>query len=201
MSPLSRGFYDRPPAFEGNTVVEIAVPSGKLITADDLRDVRHFRIEPPLSINYGFGLDAWARLLAQQSNTAYAFVGNSCPVVTRQADGSLVVVNPEYDEEADKTNLNDDETQVAIICTDLWATMMTDYKNWLDHGGPDITGANSSYALDRYTLIDVTPGIYRWTVFSHADTFDTSAGGRIVFARLDLIEAFPTEIEARSCQP
>jgi hypothetical protein len=180
-------YYAKQPPFTGNTVVEIDVPSGKLIANDSLCSVNHFNIEPPLSMNYGVGLDAWARLLAEQSNAAYAFVGNSSPSVARQTDGSLDVINPEW-EDFDEPVLNAGETIVARICTDLWATMLTDYQNWLDHGGPDISTANDRFAIQAFTVFEVPPGKYRWTVFSHAEGFDMHAAGRVTYARLECIQ-------------
>jgi hypothetical protein len=185
-------YYAKQPPFTGNTVVEIDVPSGKLIAADSLCSVPHFNVEPPLSINYGVGLDAYAVLLAKRANANYAFVGNSSPVIARQADGSLEVISPEWGD-FDEPVLNAGETIVARICTDLWATMLTDYQNWLDHGGPDIGTANDAYALEKYTVIEVPAGRHRWTVFSHADGFDMHAAGRVTYARLERIEGGPTK--------
>jgi hypothetical protein len=188
--PRAEGYYAEQPPFTGTTVVEVDVPSGKLIAADSLCSVDHFNIDPPLSINYGVGLDAWAKLLAKQANTAYAFVGNTCPKVTRQANGSIEVIGPEYDEDLDDSVFNAGEQVVASICTDLWATMLTDYQNWLDHGGPDIGTANDRFAIQALTVFEVPPGKYRWTVFSHADTFDTHAAGRVTFARLECVRKY-----------
>lgn len=187
--PHAEGYYAKQLPFTGNTVVEIDVPSGKLIANDSLCSVAHFNIDPPLSINYGVGLDALARLYAEQANTAYAFVGNSSPSVARQADGSLEVINPEWGD-FDEPVLNAEETIVAEICTDLWATMLTDYQNWLDHGGPDISTANDRFAIQAFTVFQIPAGKYRWTVFSHTDTFDTHAAGRVTYARLECIETY-----------
>jgi hypothetical protein len=94
MSTDPETYYARQPEFTHTTVTEITVPSGKLIAADDLSSVPHFNIEAPLSINSGVGLDVLAVLTAQQANTAYAFVGNTSPMVTLYADGSVEVVSP-----------------------------------------------------------------------------------------------------------
>lgn len=188
MTTRPEDFYAEQAEFTGNTVTEITVPSGKLIAADNLRMIEHFNVEAPLSMNSGTGLDAWAQLMAKQANTAYAFVGNSCPTVTLQANGSVEVISPAWDD-TDEPVFNDGEYPVAGICTDLWAAMLTDYQNWLDHGGPDISGANKSFAIDVFTVFEVTPGRYRWTVYSHADRFDIHAEGRVTYARLELIEA------------
>lgn len=172
----------------GAPVTEIDVPSGKLIVADNLGRVAHFSIDPPMSINTASGTDAWAQLLARQANTAYAYVGNSCPSVIRTADGALEVINFEWDEETGTRKINEGEEKVAWICTDLWATMATDYQHWLDHGGPDIGVANEPYSLQVFTVIDVAPGRYRWIAYSHLDSFDMDAEGRITYARLERIE-------------
>ncbi|MET4143901.1 hypothetical protein [Arthrobacter sp. UYCo732] len=185
----SENYYAQQSKFTGNTVIEISVPSGRLIATDDLRSTNHFDIEPPFSINYGSGLDAWAKAFAARTNAAYAFVGNTCPSVTRRNDGSIQVVTPAWSEDEGGA-FNDDEVVVAKICTDLWATMLTDYQNWLDHGGPEVAVANADFAFDTYTVFEVTPGKYRWTVYSHNDHFDRDAEGRITYARLELLDTY-----------
>lgn len=190
MTDRSRDYYAKQPEFYGPTVVEITVPSGRLIAADTLHSVKHFNIDPPLSINSGYGLDAWAKKLAEV-NVAYAFAGNTSPSVIRRADGIIQVATPGWDEELDdEAKFGDDETIVASICTDLWATMLTDYQGWLDHGGPDVKAANAPYGLKKFNVFEVTPGKYRWTVYTHTDRWDRDAPGRITFAQLELIEAY-----------
>lgn len=180
-----QNFYARPEPFVGTTVVEIPVPSGKLIAADDLRAVPHFEVETTQSINYGAGLDAWTRRFAADAQVAQAFVGNTCPSITRQSNGRLVVVSAAWDEMTDQQQLIDGETIVASICTDVWSTMLTDYDHWLNHGGPTVDAANEPYALKKFSLIDVEPGLYRWTVFSNDDSFDIDAIGRVEYAHLE----------------
>jgi hypothetical protein len=185
------GYFATPAPFVGTTVVEIAILSGKLIAADDLRTTPYFKVEAPQSINYGAGTDAWARLYAEQAQVAYAFVGNSCPSITRQEDGSLVVVDPDFDDVIGQPVFASTETVVAEICTDLWAVMLADYEHWLRQGGPTVDALNSQYAIDnKFTVIDVTPGLYQWTVFSNDHGFDIHAAGRLEYARLELIQAY-----------
>lgn len=179
--PRLYGYHETPPAFLGNTVVEISVPSGKLIASDDLRKAPAFDIDPPMSINYGYGTDILAQLYAAAANVAYASVGNTCPKVIRRADGTIQVVTG---------NTEDGETKLGTICTDHWAAMLTDYQHWLDNGGEEVAEANKPYAVESYFVFDVTPGKYRWTVYSHSDEFDRDASGRITFAQLELIEAY-----------
>lgn len=177
----------KPEPFHEDTVVEINVPSGKLIMSDDLRTVKKYDIDSPISINYGRGCDALAKLCAEQANLAYAQVGNSCPSITVNADGVIQFVNPEWDESTDIATFEDGETKVGWICTDLWAVHVTDYQEWLDNGGKPVEEANSKYAIEKYTVLDVKPGRYRWTVFSHNDNFDGWGQGRKVYAKLELI--------------
>lgn len=194
--PVSNGFnyYSEPEPFHGTTVVEIPVPSGRLIATDNLRRAPYFDVKPRQSINYGAGLDLWTRDYAEQKQVAQVFVGNSCPSVMRRRDGSLSVVSPAWDEGDDKPALEDGEVVVAGICTDLWSTMMVDYESWLKHGGEDISTVNDKFAVQVFTVIDVEPGLYRWTTFSADDDFDIHAMGRIVYATLERIgDVVPTE--------
>ena len=188
MSIYTHDYFAEQAEFTGDTVVDLDVPSGQLIAADHLRLVEHFNVEPPLSINSGVGLDAWARLFAQKCNTAYAFVGNTSPSIVREGDAALSVISPDWEDSS--RVYEDNEEPVARIWTDLWATMLTDYQNWLDHGGADISTINNKFLVEVYTVIDVAPGKYRWTVFSHKDGFDCHAAGRVTFARLECIERY-----------
>lgn len=182
-------YYAKQPEFLGPTVVEIDVPSGRLITADTLCDVDRFDIDSPLSIESGVGLDAWAKAFAEVG-VAYAFVGNISPTITRRVDGLIQVISPGWDSPKEIGSVVGDEAVVAEICTDLWAAMLTDYQGWLDHSGPDVDTANAPYGLKKFNVFDVTPGKYRWTVYSHSDRWDRDALGRITFAQLELVQAY-----------
>lgn len=175
----------KPEPFHEDTVVEINVPSGKLIMSDDLREVAKYDIDSPISINYGRGCDALARISAEQANLAYAQVGNSCPSITVNTEGVIQFVSPEYDEDTNSVIFEDGEVKVGWIITDLWAVMAVDYQQWLDDGGKPVEEANAEYPTDPYTVLEVKPGKYRWTVFSHNDSFDGWADGRRVYAKLE----------------
>lgn len=180
-------YYAPQEPFTGTTVVEIVIPSGKLIASDDLRK-GVLDLEPQQSINYGAGCDAYAKLFSQL-NVAYASVGNSCPRITRNSDGLIQVMSPYWSAETG-TIFEENEEVVAEICTDHWATMITDYDFWLALGGKTVEEANKEFNSETFFLIDVTPGKYRWTVYAHADDFDRDVTDRVVFAKLELIEAF-----------
>ena len=185
--PLDDEYFAKQPPFTANTAVEIDVPSGRMIAADDLRSVEHFDVERQFCLEGGFSMDAWARRFAVEANTAYAFVGNSSPLITRQADGTIEVVNPEWDGGPDTPDLMGGEVVLAHVITDVWATMLTDYQNWIDHGGIAMETRAGGLSGTRLAAIDVEPGRYRWTVFSHADGFDMHAPGRVTYARLERI--------------
>lgn len=177
--------------FAGPTVVELDIPSGKIIASDDLRGTKHFNVEDDYFIDGAFGCDLWAQDLAKKANVGYAFVGNTSPRITVKPDGIFRVVNGEYDEEDEEKNpFESNETVVAEICTDHWATMITDYQYWLDHGGKTVDDLNEPYKFLVFTVFDVTPGKYRWTVFSHSDGFANHSAERVVYAQLELIEAY-----------
>jgi hypothetical protein len=187
----SYDYREYQPAFAGPTVVELSIPSGKVIASDDLREPKYFNLEDDSFFEGAFGCDVWARDFAEKVNVGYAFVGNTCPSVTLKNDGIFRVVSGEYDEDNyDKSPFEDDETILAPICTDHWATMITDYQNWLEHGGIPIEKANDGYSLQKFTVFDVKPGKYRWTVYSHSDGFRNHSAERIVYAQLELIEAY-----------
>lgn len=176
---MTRGpnYYDPQPDFYDNTVVEISVPSGKIIVSDNLQRPAHFDIDPPISINHGYGADAYSKVFAEKANTAYASVGNTDPSIVRLDSDQFKVARARGNENC-----------VAEIVTDLWAVMLTDYQNWLDNGGTPIETVNDDYSMQKFTVFDVTPGKYRWTVLSHSDMFSTDDAR--VFAHLELIEAY-----------
>lgn len=174
----------KPEPFYGETVLEIDVPSGKLVIADSLGPV--FYPEMVTSINYGRGKHEMAIKYAQDYKVASACVGNSCPSITQRADGSYVVVSLERNEKANDVIFEEGETRVAHVVTDSWSVEITDYQNWLDNGGDELTEG----ARHRYTLLSVTPGKYRWTVKSHADGWDYYEFPRAEFATLELVETF-----------
>ena len=188
MPITTHDYFAEQTEFTSDTVVDIDVPSGQLIAADHLRLVEHFNVEPPLSTTSGAGLNAWARAYAQKSNTAYAFVGNTSPTIVREGNTTLSVISPAWEESSRTYRHN--EVPVARIWTDVWSTMLTDYQNWREHGGADISTINNKFLVEVYTVIDVTPGKYQWTVFSHKDGFDCHAPDRVTFARLECIETY-----------
>jgi hypothetical protein len=184
-------FHEHKTPFAGPTVVELDIPSGKIIASDDLREPDHFDVEDENYIDGAFGWDLWAKDFATKANVGYSFVGNTSPVILVKPDGIFRVVKADYDDEnVGRPPYEPDDTIIASICTDHWATMITDYQYWLDHGGKTVEELNEPYKFLVFTVFDVTPGKYRWTVYSHSDGFKNHADGRVVYAQLELIEAY-----------
>lgn len=173
----------KPEPFYGETVVEINIPSGKVVIADSLYPV--FCAESTVSINYARGKHETALKFAEDCNVALAFVGNSCPTITQQEDGSYVVVCLELDEE-DDVIFENGEKEVAHVVTDTWSVEITDYQNWINNGGEDLPDD----ASHGYTVLNVIPGKYRWTAKSHSEDWDYYEFPRAEFAKLELVEAF-----------
>lgn len=183
--------------FTGVTVTEITVPSGRLIASHKLNTVNHFDIDPdPYSDNDGAGLDEWSQSFARWANTAQALIADVDTRITRNAAGTVEVITPERDAATGQNRLHEEENIVArVFCPDYGSIMLTDYQNWLDHGGPDILNAPDRFEIKDYQIFEVTPGRYKWTVYSHADDFEphSTTGERITFACLERVETYQGE--------
>lgn len=194
---LALKYVDLPPSFNENTIVELDFPSGKVITADSLFDfVPDANFDDSFNFNSGFGMDKYSRAIAKERDLGYVFVGNSCPSINRQKDGSFKIVREafaENDQGDDEPVYEDGEEKVATIITNLWAVSMIDYDKWLAYGGEDIAqnppNLHGSHSDGYYSVFDVTPGKYRLTIYSNSESFDRDAE-RTEYAKLELIEQY-----------
>lgn len=186
--------------FFQNTVTEISVPSGQLISNDSFDFHPKYDLPIPKSYHSGIGQDEHSRAFAEKCNTAFAAVQNTSPSIMRQPDGNSLVVasmpipvwNDEdetWDNADPKMELRDGETIVAKVFTGLWAVKLTDYGEWLDNGGKHPDQLNHLRFIEYY-VIDVVPGRYRWTVYCHNDEFDFYSEERMDYAKLELIEEY-----------
>lgn len=172
--------------------LEVSFPSGKVISADDLRSVPYFNVGAPSDINLAPSewREGWSREYNEQAQVAHASVGNSSPSVIRKGD-TYTVASLDWGDDWVHPILGAGESIVATICTDLWAVMLTDYEHWQTHGGPTVEDANNNgYELQKFQTFDVTPGRYTWTVYSSGTDFTDDVEGRVVYAKLELITAF-----------
>lgn len=149
--------------------VLLDVPSGEIVFANDLRSLVICDEPPGPSVNYAIGRKATTEAFAR-TGMVHISVGNSCPNVMAEPDGSYVVARGHIDEEDENGEpLPDDvilaaekaleERCLASICTDLWwfSAMDSDwfYARCTDEGvDPNRYG---------FTLVVVEPGVYEFT--------------------------------------
>ena len=172
------------------TQITLAVPSGKIIVTDDLRPVYNWRDADGndgfASYNSALGQHQAILEMARQG-CAYGPVSNTCPNLYRLAASNRYMIGrPPYDEDADEereftASVYHGAESVASICTDLWAYSICDYDDYLARGGDP---ANLEHWT--WTVVDVTPGVYRFTHHTGERSFDYDADERI-FADIERI--------------
>lgn len=164
-------------------VIDIAVPSGKMIVTDDLRPVFDFKV---LNYNATVG-QAQAQQIMGAQGCAYGPVGNSSPSLLRTGDGTFIIASFDDELELEDEGYIDAE-RLAGICTDLWAYSMADLDHFVavartkfaaaDAGERDAFAKHELFnwavqpgdprdRLDQLgwtvTVVDVEPGVYRFT--------------------------------------
>jgi hypothetical protein len=162
------------------TRIVLNVPSGRIIVTDDLRPVYDWRPDMGMA-DYNSKLGQSQAVIAMAAvGCAYGPVGNSCPGMYRAGVDSYVIASPDVDWDDDEKPSIPDDARVASICTDLWAYSIADFEDWKAKGGdPD-----SLRWTD--TVVDVTPGVYRFTHHTGERGFDHDAR-EVVFAHVDRI--------------
>lgn len=156
-----------------NVSVELNIPSGKMVFANDLR--RWFRIIGDFDVNNDIGVKLTTEAY-EKVGMAHGFVGNSCPSVYK-VDGRTLTISGTpsdeyYDEETDEElpalkELYDSQLPageaVGGICTDLWWYSVVDFDDFrarfLDMAGSE--ESFDAYIKDRCDVINVDPGVYQ----------------------------------------
>lgn len=167
------------------TVTEVAFPSGKIIVTDDLRPVfSHGDPNQMADYNSALGQHQVILNMAQQG-CAYGPVRNTDPNLYRlAAAGQFIIASPAYDDEGEeqgfKESIYHGAEAIASVCTGLWAYSIADYELWKSRGGdPDKL---------RWcdTVVDITPGVYRFTHHTGERGFDWDAD-ELIFAHVERI--------------
>jgi hypothetical protein len=114
------------------TSVTLAVPSGKIVVADDLRRVYSVNEDEMASYNSRLGQAQVTEAMAA-IGCAYGAVGNTCPGLYRTGPGHYVIAIPAYD--GDYSTTPDGWTYLGGIITDLWAYSIADYGDFTAKGG------------------------------------------------------------------
>ncbi|MFI1769098.1 hypothetical protein ACH41H_44700 [Streptomyces sp. NPDC020800] len=159
------------------TEITLEVPSGKIVVTDDLR---LYRYDDTGFASYNSALgQAQAIQAMAAAGCAYGPVGNTCPGLYRTGPDTYVVARPGYDED-DNPDLPEDDSLAGIV-TDLWAYSIADFEHWKSRGGdPETLGWTE-------TVVDITPGTYRFTHHTGERDFDPDAPGAVVFAHVERI--------------
>ncbi len=162
------------------TMIDLAVPSGMIVVDDSLRpvfDSAESMNRMPHSYNTALGQAEVIEDMARQG-CAFGPVWNTSPGLYFTRDGNWVIANPGYDWETGE------ETEVpgfklAQITTDLWAYSIADRDDFLTRGGE----------LGPYgpIVVDIGPGVYRFTHHTGERSFDRDALGAIVYADIEKV--------------
>ncbi|MFK0047755.1 hypothetical protein ACIQU4_27440 [Streptomyces sp. NPDC090741] len=160
------------------TEITLEVPSGKIVVTDGLSPLYSYDDSGLASYNSALGQAEAIRAMAA-AGCAYGPVGNSCPGLYRTGPDTYVVARPGYDED-DNPDLPEDDCFAGIV-TDLWAYSIADFDHWKSRGGdPDTLGWTVS-------VVDITPGTYRFTHHTGERGFNGDAPGAVVFAHVERI--------------
>ncbi len=143
---------------------ELNVPSGKLVIANDLRELFPLPEDEDFDINTPLGCRQTA--LAYAANgLSHAYVGNTCPGVYSCGKNTFKIVNPpsnekwngeEYVKVTPKPKFKG--KRIAGICTDLWWYSICDYEEFrrrcrrFKHKVGDF----------NTDVVNVKPGVYRF---------------------------------------
>lgn len=153
--------------------VELPVPSGRIVFADDLSSVIPDADETGLDYNTPEGRQIFAQR-SIENGVAYGAVGNTCPTLFRDTlTGALHIANPVYDI-ADEPVIPDNWVELGDICTDLWAYSIADADTYVKHGG-DLNNP-------RVNVAEIPAGVYTFTHFSDDPEFDRHSRELVVHA-------------------
>ena len=155
-----------------NTQWELNVPSGKIVVANDLREI--------FPLPRGEGSGPCVNFLAGRENTtlmyaaqglAHANVGNSCPGVYSLGEGKFKIAKPAPEERWDKRRRTFVSTKappmqgerIAWVCTDLWWYSICDFEEYLRR--------HAKFTPERALLegVAIRPGVYKFTHYDRSD--------------------------------
>lgn len=164
--------------------VEMDIPSGKLVVANDLR--QFIDVAADYDVNYEEGCRRTAEAYAA-NGMFHFFLGNTCPGIYQKGD-FITIGNPKRDEvdyvDDDGKKLPDKIIQAAnaaaekvakerekiygkdlgSVCTDLWWYCGVDYEYLKKKAGK----AFKTIIKDDYTtIVKLTPGRYKATGLTH----------------------------------
>jgi len=159
------------------TVFDLNIPSGRLIVANDLRDL--FPVAGDYNINTTLGLVLTTEKYAE-AGLAHGFVGNTCPRVYKLTgkDTHFVLGPGPYP----------GCRRVAGVCTDLWWYSICDGDE-LDRRLKERKYKNLKKVYKEHNLdvVKCKPGLYRFSQEYH--TLDDRDRKQAVYARWEWVAA------------
>lgn len=185
-------------------VFSLDVPSGRIIVKDDLRPVFNVPLRHEIDVP-GYNSAAGQALHCAEQ----AAIGVAYGPVLR--DPSLVRIDPDRyamvfcDDEAEPGEDGHFDGEIlATVCTDLWAYSIADFDHWLTEAkayvaaNPDVEdragllnwvreGANRADLPWSVSIVDVTPGTYRFTHHTARADFDQDDSWPLVAADIERI--------------
>lgn len=136
--------------------IELNVPSGKMVVANDLRD--GFPVLGSYNVNTIEGIKN-TMLAYAKVGMAHGFVGNSCPGVYRAKKSKsefAIGCNGKQGHPIKGAR------RIASVCTDLWWYSIVDYDKFVEHYGEE---PDSQY----YNIVKCEPGVYKFTHRHHIE--------------------------------
>jgi len=171
ISPVGNDRYvlDKPCRVPGGykeIKIKLNIPSGKLVIANDLRNLVDGC--PDYYINYDED-KVLTSLAYADLGMFHTFLGNTCPRVIQKSTTKLAILSPAYDEE----NYDDTELagEVGEICTDLWWWCGMDYNYYKQQC------KKYGYAEDLFNhfIVELEPGCYEATDYHFMTNYDWKA--------------------------
>ncbi|MCI4659719.1 hypothetical protein [Cryobacterium zhongshanensis] len=174
-------------------VIELAVPSGKMIVHDSLARVFDFDL-----MNYNSKLgQAQAQQIMAAQGCAFGPVGNTSPSLVKTGEGAFIIANIDDELEPGEEGYVVGE-KLASICTDLWAYSIADLDHFVATARAQLAAASDKERVElvkrelfrwavqpgdprdridqlgwTVTVVNVTPGTYRFTHHTGEVGFDS----------------------------
>lgn len=174
--------------------VLLAIPSGKIVFANDLRSLT--LIDDHFDVNHTIGQVRTTKAYAEDG-MAHVFVGNTCPGVYRTDEGFAVQLhNGRYDEDGDYLDPGEDDEaedapeRLGSICTDLWWYSAMDQDLFLARCAE--TGEDPD-DFDHF-VVEVEPGVYAFS----DELADLDASGTVNLSRIRKVEAEAPALKSRA---
>ncbi|GAA1623960.1 hypothetical protein GCM10009733_020750 [Nonomuraea maheshkhaliensis] len=160
------------------TTITFNIPSGKLLVADDLRPIYDWYDTNFASYSSAIGKAQAIKAMAA-IGCAFGPASNCGLGLYRTGPDNYIIATPTYDDD-DNPSIAED-TQLAKICTDLWAYSMVDFQAWKTRGGDP---AKLGYGD---TVVDIPPGTYQVVHHSGERGFEWDIAETVVWAHMERI--------------